>query len=96
MPTDATVILLPEHQDFLLSITSARLRKALARRLIALQTFPQQGAIDNLMPHDSPHLEHRVTYVSPYAIRYTYDQIRNEARVDSITDERTGSLARFL
>lgn len=96
MPTDATVILLPKQEEYLLRIKSRRLRKQVVQRLNSLKVFPQSGAIDSTVPPDPHGAECRVTYVAPYGIRYRYDLASNTITVDSITNERYGSAKRFL
>ena len=61
-----------------------------------LAVFPSAGRIDEGRPAHQDGAERRITYVAPYGIRYRYSPERGEVIVDSITDERTDSLVRFL
>lgn len=72
------------------------MRANIRKRIIALQVFPQSGLKDPALPTSEQGVERRVTFVAPYAIRYSYLIADDIVRVDAITDERNATSVRFL
>ncbi len=92
----ANLILSDQALANLVRIQSKSALRKVAKRIDALQTFPRIGVVDPNLPDVSPDCESRITYVSPYGIRYRYNSQNDTIVIDAITDERIDSMARFL
>ena len=96
MPSNSQAIYTRDALDDLTGIKSKRLRSGIRNRIIALSTFPQSGLIDSVVPPSEKDVEHRVTFVAPYAIRYSFIKTSGIVRIDAITNERSSTPMRFL
>lgn len=95
MSSDTTLLIDQAARASLLAINSKASLRKLLQRIQSLQSFPQTGRIDTDAPPAQVRVERRISFVSPYAIRYEYDTARDEITIVSITNERSDSFSRF-
>lgn len=95
---NATVLLAQTATDALGEITARGDALAIARRLRALQTFPEMGSrYEPDYPAAKPDHDVLVTYAGHYGIYYVYDPVLHGGTVfiEWIQDERRDPTRRF-